>query len=360
MILNYKEALRYIQQNNLVYSFVILVSFFLMSKIFVYVCQKVILRLTKKTKTQLDDMIVKKTNRPISIILILIGIRLSLLPLGIKENILNILEEIILSIIMIVATYITVVVFDSVIDEWGLKFAEKTHSDLDTELISMFHRFSRIILSILGLLFILPLWGIQIAPLLASLGIAGLAVAFALQSTLGNIFGGVSILLDKSVKVGDVIRLDNETIGRVMDVGLRSTRINTFDNEVIIIPNGKLAESRILNYLQPDPRVRCVIEFGVEYGSDVDKVKKIVIDEVNSLSNVLKEPEENKSSVMFMEMGDFALKFKALFWVAKFDERFPTKEAALAKIYNALRKNGIGIPFPTRTVYLKEDKGKGK
>ena len=118
MILDYKEVLKYIQQNNFVYSFVILVSFFLMSKIFVYVCQKIILRLTKKTKTQLDDVIVKKTNRPISIILILIGIRLSLFPLGIKENILNISEEIILSFIMIVATYITVVVFDSVIDEW--------------------------------------------------------------------------------------------------------------------------------------------------------------------------------------------------------------------------------------------------
>ena len=360
MFLDYKEVLKYLQQNKFVYSFVILVSFFLMAKLFVYLCQKVILKLTKKTKTQLDDIIVKKANRPISIILILIGIRISLFPLGIKESVLNISDDVVLSLIMIVATYITVVVFDAVIDEWGLKFAEKTHSDLDTELISMFHRFSRIILSILGLLFILPIWGVQIAPLLASLGIAGLAVAFALQSTLGNIFGGVSLLLDKSIKVGDVIRLDNETVGKVMDVGLRSTRINTFDNEVIIIPNGKLAESRILNYLQPTPKVRCVIEFGVEYGSDVDKVKRIVADELNSLPNVLKEPEENKASVVFMEMADFALKFKALFWVASFDERFLAKDAALTKIYNALRKNGIGIPFPTRTVYLKEDRGKNK
>src|SRR3989338_541978 len=354
------ELLNKITANNYIHSLIILAIFFAVSQLFVFISQKIILRLTKKTKTDIDDLIVAKTSKPISLILLLVGVRLAIIPHKIRADILDIVEHVIVSLILVIVTYIAIVVFNIIISSWGRKFASKTESKIDDEVVNLFQKFARIILSFIGLIFILDIWGVKVGPLLASLGIAGLAVAFALQSTLGNIFGGVSILLDKSVKVGDVIRLDNETIGRVMDVGLRSTRINTFDNEVIIIPNGKLAESRILNYLQPDPRVRCVIEFGVEYGSDVDKVKKIVIDEVNSLSNVLKEPEENKSSVMFMEMGDFALKFKALFWVAKFDERFPTKEAALAKIYNALRKNGIGIPFPTRTVYLKEDKGKGK
>lgn len=352
MAVNYTDLISTIQRNNFLKSFAILAAFFIISKLFVYITQKIILKLVKKTKTQIDDVIVNKTNKPISILLILIGIRLSLFPLGLNQITLDILENIILSLIIADLTFIAVVAFDAIIDEWGKRFADKTDSELDKDILILFHRFSRIFLFIIGFLFILPLWGIQIGPLITSLGIAGIAVAFALQSTLGNIFGGVSLILDRSIKVGDVIKLDNDTIGTVVDVGLRSTKIKTFDNELIILPNGKLADTKIMNYLQPDPKVRCAIEFGVEYGSDVDDVKKIVLDAINSMPNVLKNPEDVHAKIMFMEMGDFALKFRALFWVSTFDERFPTKEIALEKIYNSLRKHKIGIPFPTRTVYL--------
>ena len=197
------------------------------------------------------------------------------------------------------------------------------------------------------------MWGVQIGPLLTSLGIAGIAIAFALQSTLGNIFGGMSIILDKSIKVGEKIELDANTMGTVVDVGLRSTKIRTFDNEMITIPNGKLADSRILNFVQPDPRVRIKIEFGVEYGSDTSKVRKVVIETLRKVPNVLKNPEPR---VLMTEMADFSLKFMALFWVNTFDVKFETKALSAEEVYKALRKAVIGIPFPTRTVYLKNKK----
>jgi len=202
-------------------------------------------------------------------------------------------------------------------------------------------------------MFILDLWGIQLMPLVASLGIAGIAIAFALQNTLGNIFGGISVVLDKSVKSGDVIRLDKDTYGTVLDVGFRSTKIRTWNNEVIIIPNGKLADSRIQNYILPEPSVRINLPFSVEYGSDIDKVKKVVLDEIKKLKNVLKDP---KPKIMFLEMGDFSLNFKVYFWVPSFKERFKTKEKANCLIYDALNKAKIGIPFPTRTIYMKKRK----
>ena len=262
-------------------------------------------------------------------------------------------ENIISSLIIAVITYIVIVVFDIFIDNWGKSIAEKTSSSIDDQLIPVFHRFSRISISIIGLLFILTVWGIQIGPLLTSLGIAGIAIAFALQNTLGNIFGGVSIILDKSVKVGDKIKLDADTMGTVMDVGLRSTKIETWDGELITIPNGKLADSRILNFVQPEPKVRVVIDFGVEYGSDTSKVKKLVLDIIKKTQGVLKDPEPK---VMMVEMGDFALKFKASFWVEKFDIKFDTKVLITEEIYNELRKADVGIPFPTRTVYLREER----
>jgi len=337
-----------IRQNKYIYSLTLFAVFYILSKLFVFISQKVILRITKKTKTHIDDLIVKKTNKPISLILLLIGIRLSLLPLGISQSILDVTEHVLSSFMVLAITYIVIIVLDVLIDSWGARIAEKTKSTVDDQLIPVFHKFSRIFISIVGLLFILPVWGIQIGPLLTSLGIAGIAIAFALQSTLSNIFGGMSIILDKSVKVGDKIKVDADTMGTVVDVGLRSTKIKTWDNELITMPNGKLADMKILNFIHPDPSVRVAIEFGVEYGSDIEKVKKVTMQAVSKLSGLLKE---HPIKVQMIEMADFALKFRVLFWVETFDIKFDTKALATEKIYDALKEAGIGIPFPTRTIY---------
>jgi len=334
-------------------SFLILVLFFVLSRLFVLIATKIILKLTKKTKTNVDDLIVVKTSRPISLILLAIGLRLALLPLGVRQSVASISENVLGSVIVILITYIVIVVVDIFVDNWGMKVATKTKSAFDDELVPVFHRFTRIFLSIIGLLFILTVWGIEIGPLLASLGIAGVAIAFALQSTLGNIFGGVSLIADKSIRVGDVIKIDSETSGTVVDVGLRSTKIRTADNEMVTVPNGKLADSKILNYLHPDPSIRITVDFGVEYGSSTDKVRKIVLEELKKIPVITKKPEPR---VVMDEMGDFALKFKALFWVKNFDQKFDTRFLVTEKIYNALAKNKIEIPFPTRTVYIKKGK----
>ena len=348
----FEQYMALIQQNKYIYSLSLLAFFYILSQLAVILSRKVILRLTRKTTTEIDDLIVGRTSKPISFILLLIGFRLALFPLGIRQNILGFIEHGISSLIIILVTYIVIAVFDISIDGWGKRVAERTKSSVDEQLLPIFHRFSRIFISIIGLLFILPMWGIQVGPLLASLGVVGVAIAFALQNTLGNIFGGMSIILDKSLKVGDKIRIDNDTMGTVIDVGLRSTKIKTWDGELITMPNGKLADSRILNFVQPQPSVRVVIDFGVEYGSDANKVRKVVLETIKKLTGVIKEPEPK---VLMMEMGDFALKFKALFWVENFDIKFETKALATEKIYSDLRKEGIGIPFPTRTVYMRKE-----
>ena len=203
-----------------------------------------------------------------------------------------------------------------------------------------------------GLLFVLPVWGIQIGPLLASLGIAGIAVAFALQSTLSNIFGGAAIILDKSVRVGDKIKVDGDTMGTVVEVGLRSTKIKTFDNELVTIPNGKLADAKILNYIQPDPSIRMTFQFGFAYGSDIEHSRKTALQALGKVPKIQKNPAPR---VWLTEMGDFALLFNAVFWVSDFDDRAEAKSKALEDIYNALNREKITIPFPTRTLYMKQE-----
>ena len=345
------ELLYKITPNKYIHSVIIFLAFFILSQIFVFISQKFILKLTKKTKTEIDDLIVEKTNKPISFILILIGLRLAILPHPISPFLLGIIKNGISTLIVVISTYMAIVVFDIIINNWLQKFASKTNSRMDEEIVVLFQRFSRITISFIGLIFILDIWGVKVAPLLASLGIAGIAVAFALQNTLGNIFGGVSLIVDRSITVDDYIKLDDGTEGFVMDIGLRSTKIKSKDGDLIIMPNGKLADSKIYNYHRPMPITRVTIDFSVDYGSDIEKVKKIVLAEIRALKEVLKNPEPD---VVIHELGDFALKFKAFFWVSSIDQRGKLKDAAISAIYNSLNKNKIGIPFPTRTVYLKK------
>ncbi len=349
------ELLNNITTNKYIHSLIIFAVFFILSEIFLFITQRVFLKLTKKTKTEVDDLIVAKTSKPISFILILIGLRLAIIPhlANINSFFQYFAKNIIYSLIALIAAYIVILVFDIVIDNWLKKFALKTNSKVEQEAVILFRRFSRIIFSIIALLFILDMWGVKIGPLLASLGIAGVAVAFALQNTLGNIFGGISLIVDKSITVDDFIKLDDGTQGFISEIGLRSTRIKSPDGDLIIIPNGKLADSKIYNYHRPLPLTRITADFGVRYGTDIEKAKKIVLNELKGINYVVKDPAP---SVVFDELGDSALKFKALFWIRSIQDRSNAKEAVLAAIYNALNKNKIEIPFPTRTIHIKKGK----
>lgn len=345
------EAVQDLFSNKYVYALIVFVSFFLIAKLVVYISEKYLLRLTKKTKTPLDDLIVKRTHKPISLLLLLFGIKMAIIPLKLNEQ-LNLMTNSVLNTLLVtVSMFIAIFVLDIFIEVWGESWAAKTRSRVDVNLLSLFRRFSRIFAAIIGFLFILHVWGVQVGPLLASLGIAGIAIAFALQSTLGNIFGGISLIIDKTIKKGDIISLESGELGTVHDVGIRSTKILTLDNDIVTIPNGKLADSRIKNISQPDLSTRVNIDFGVEYGSDIEKVKQTALNAIKKINGIIKKPEP---CIWFMEMGEFALKFRLLFWIEDMQKKWDIQSDAVTIIYADLNRAKIGIPFPTRTVYLKK------
>ena len=339
-------------QNDYIRALVILLAIFMILRILVFITEKIILRIVKKTKTKLDDKVIYKINKPLSFFVLIIGIRVAILELPLKEDTSLIVSRVISTILIVFVFYLVYRVVDILIENWGRKWAKRTRSTLDDSLLNLSHRAIMIVVFVIALLYILNFWDIEITPLLASLGIAGIAVAFALQSTLGNIFGGVSLILDKTIKVGDVVFLDQETKGTVIDVGLRSTKIRTFDNELIIMPNGKLADMKILNIALPDPKVRTVIPFSVAYGSDVEKVKKIILNEISKIKGISKEPDP--PLVRFVEMKDSSLLFKLYFYMNDYNDRFRAIDDANSLIYNALNKNKINIPFPQLDVHLKK------
>jgi len=338
--------------NQFALALIVFVASLIAFRILLSITEKILLRLTSKTKTDVDDIIIKKSSAPLTLLALIFALRLAVMELALSKGFIEIFSKILYSSAIILIGYILYVTVDTGLLRGWKHISRKTRVKIDENLTDLLHGTLKIILVILAILYILELWGVKIGPLLGALGIAGLAVALALQSTLGNIFSGVSLILDKSVKVGDWVVLDNGVWGIVEKIGIRSTKFRTFDNEMLVIPNTIFADSRIQNISMPEPKARVVIPFGVAYGSDIDKVKKVV---KNVLSKLPHLDKTENISVRFLEMGESSLNFKAYFYIESFEFRLDTIDKATSEIYKALNKSGITIPFPQMDVHLKKD-----
>ena len=210
----------------------------------------------------------------------------------------------------------------------------------------------------LGLLIILSVFGVSIAPLLTALGVGGLAVALALQDTLANLFAGIHILVEKSVRVGDFIKIESGQEGYVDDITWRTTRIRMLPNNMVIIPNNKLSQSIVTNYYLPEKRMSLLIPIGVAYSSDPDRVEKILVEEakgaVGEVPGLLGDPQP---FVRFIPgFGDSSLDFTLICQVAEFTDQYLAQHELRKRIFRRFNSEGIEIPFPHRTVYMREDK----
>jgi len=342
--------------NNYIYATLVLVIFIILAKLFVKILEKIFLRLAKKTKTTVDDEIITAIQNPISILILLVGLKIFFTELWSAYSFEKYINFTLESMIIVVFIVTIVRVVNIIIQGWGLVWAKRTKSHLDDQLLKLLHQVATVIVYVLGFLWVLAVWGVAITPLLAGLGIGGLAIAFALQPTLANIFGGISLILDKAIKVGDIVRLDSGESGKIYDVGLRSTRIKTWKNEILIVPNSKLVNSSVTNYNQPDQTIRVEIDFSVAYGSNIDKVKKLAMNCLKGEKSILKEPGP---FCWFMKMADSGLEYTLKFYIDDISNRWPTQQSVITKLYNGLNKAKISIPFPQREVWVHNMKGSG-
>lgn len=197
---------------------------------------------------------------------------------------------------------------------------------------------------------ILLAWDVNITGLVASAGIIGLAVSFAAQDTLGNIVAGISILADKPYKLGDYIVLDTGERGRVIDVGLRSTRLLTRDDVEVSIPNGVIGKAKIVNESGgPEVNYRLRIPVGVAYGSDVDQVVEVLLAQAQGHEQVCGDPEPR---VRFRSFGESSLDFELLAWIEDPAQRGLVVHELNCRIYKAFTAADIRIPFPQRDVHI--------
>lgn len=344
------EVFTFYLQNTYVRSVMIMLFFYVLAQGVSFLI-KHHTKLTLKTKTRADDRIIKRIHRPVFYVLILIGLKIGITRLITALQIATILNHLFNIALACFIIYSLYAVLNVLLTGWGNRFAKKIETPIDRDLLPLFHKALKIACVVLAAFFILHELSIDITGLLAGVGIAGLILGFAVKDSLSNMFGGISLIVDKAFKVGDVIKTSDGDMGIVVEIGLRSTRIRTWDNELLIIPNGQLANAKIQNFKQPEETTRAVIPFGVAYGTAVDKVKDVVVQALTKLPNVLTTGNK-KPKVYFIGFGDSSLNLQAAFWVNKYMKKFTTKEKATCVIYEALNKHKIEIAFPTRTIYL--------
>jgi small-conductance mechanosensitive channel len=312
-----------------------------------FVIKNVLKPLAKKTKTRIDDMVIESLSSIIFYIIIILGFKFGFQYFQFDVALYNNLVD---SLFIIVVSVLVLRIISNFSRHWLKEWASKTKSTADDRLIPLIAKILNTVVLILAFIFLFDVWNINIGPLLTTAGIAGLALGFAVRDSLANILGGVQLVLDKTFKVGDKVQLETGELGVILDVGLRSTKLKTYDNEVIYIPNGSLANAKVKNFTVPDVSIRVNVNFGVVYGADPQKVQEVVIDAVKKIESVIDDP---KPVVHFLKMSDFSLDFVARAWVASFAEAYDTQIEMTEVIYNALNRARIGIPFPTRTVYTK-------
>jgi MscS family membrane protein len=191
--------------------------------------------------------------------------------------------------------------------------------------------------------------GIPVSAVFASAGIAGFAVAMAAKDTLSNLFGGVTIFMDRPFRTGDYIVLDNNERGEVVQIGLRSTRIQTRDDIMITIPNSIITNTKIVNQSSPKPMFRVRVKIGVAYGSDIQQVEANLIEQVRSNPLAAQDPEPRDR---FRKFGDSSLDFELLCWAKRPQDRGKLMHRLNTAIYNAFAGAGTEIPFPQRDIHF--------
>lgn len=313
----------------------------------------IFLRLAARTPMKLDTLLLQSTRGPAYYVALSVGAWVafrraaSVLPQA--DAALLWIDNIFFALAALSLTQLANAALQGALGWYGKAIADRTSGQLDDLIVEMAAKIARLVLFFLALTVILGRFNVNITGFIATAGVASLAVAFAAQETLANMIAGLTILLDRPFGVGDRIHLATGEVGDVLEIGLRSTKILSFDHTVIVVPNKEMTDARLINQSYPDKRVKIRPKVGVAYRSDLDRVKAILLETCREHPLVLDDPAPG---VYFTDFGDSALNLTVICWVADYRDAFQTLDELNMAIYRRFQAEGIEIPFPQRDVHL--------
>ncbi|MFH1542504.1 MAG: mechanosensitive ion channel family protein [bacterium] len=313
--------------------------------LFIKYFDKFVEKIVKQTTTKVDNIILNEAQLPLWVIMIIIGFFVISRTVGLPSKITPYIDRFSQLATIFIIVYFAIRVFSNL-----LRLASRRNDGL-ANMTPTFSRMANILVWGIGILMLMDIFGISLTPMLASLGIAGLAVGLALQETLSNFFSGVYILISQPVRIGDYIELENGLKGYVISIGWRETRIKMLQNNTVVIPNAKLAQSVITNYYMPDKEMACLVQVGVHYESDLEKVERVTVE-------VGKQVMEKVnggiiSFVPFIRYHTFSnssINFTVILRVTEFVDQYLVTHEFIKALSKRYKEEGIVIPFPIRTL----------
>ena len=320
-------------------------------------------RLKNQDTSSVTSIILQSVKTPITAILLISGLLSAYLLVLSIENVLpsgfsdtrDLSIKIWKVMTILITTFAIAKTIDHLIDWYLLNIAEKTETKIDDTLLPTLRRVLPITIYAAGALVAIDSIGISISPILAGLGIGGLAVALAVQPTLSNFFAGTYVVTEGELKEGDFIELEGGPSGYVEEVGWRSTKIRSRFNNLVIIPNSRMAESIVTNYFSPTPAMNVIVTGGVAYESNLVDVEKYALEEART---VIDESEKaikgTEPSFGFSNFGDSNVDFYVFLQAIDRAGTFGLRSELIKRIHDRFNREGIEINYPVRKLILPE------
>ena len=344
---------------------VIFAAFVIFSFVIQWIWVNVLLRLSEKTATNLDKYLFTATKGAAQLVFIAFGFQVSWEMYG--ASIINGLSDVtkmditsfrnqIDNLCFLLLSFSIILffwkAFFSIITWFEKDIASKSTTHLDEKIVPTARKILKIIFIAFIAMFLSDHYNWPLSKLWAAAGIGSLAIALAAKDTFANIISGIIILIDRPFLIGDRIELADGTFGDVVDIGLRSTKILSFDNTIFILPNNELSNQRITNHCYPDYKIKIRHNIGVAYGSDLENVKIIINDILEKHPSVLNDPTWG---IYFMNFGDSSLDLLVIYWVNNYRNKFDITDEINMEIKKRFEEENIEIPFPQRDLHMKKD-----
>jgi small-conductance mechanosensitive channel len=313
-------------------------------------------RLAARTSTDLDNTLVGALRWPARYWVVLLALVVAVADLDERDVPARVAHALSVATIVLLTISITVAIARASI---LLLEHYMRRSATGIQITTLTKTMIRLFWAVPALMIILSAFNVQAWPALATLGVGGIAVTFALKDTLANVFSGFYVSLAGQLHRGDYIRLDKATEGYVMDIHWRITTLLTLDNNMVLIPNSKLAEAVVTNLSQPAKLLSVPIPYGVAYDTDIELLDRIVLEVVanatGQVAGLLPEPAPvNRLTPGF---GDSALNFTLFVSVTDVAAQFAVADLLRRRLLARFRQEGIRIPFPTRTLEIHQEPG---
>ena len=313
-------------------------------------------KVAARTRTSLDERLLSRTVAPAVLGVLLGGFYLTLLQITALDAHRTVIRTYFVVAAIIVGALAVAQVTTAMLNWYGAEIAHRTKTDLDAKLVPIFRRLTNLVVYGIALILILDRLGVQISPLIAGLGIGGLAVALAIQPFLASFLAGTSVIADAIIKQGDYIELDSGQTGYVETIGWRTTKIRHWQGNIVVLPNSTLANAVVTNYEAPEPPMMFFVPCGVSYDTDLQKAEDAALEVARQVTRDCPEAVHDFEPLFrWRAFGDSNIDFVVILKGLNRVANFIVRSDFIKVLHKRFTEEGIEINYPARKLQFSNE-----